>query len=122
MVGASITLSVITIVVAFILGVFNTFPLDINIDEDYAVDESEDFDETAAEEAIKRIELSYNAIISDIASFQKDPDLERAEARKEAFTGFAQELVGKYQDLSDTLQADLDGLIEQANEEANSSQ
>lgn len=115
MVGASITLSVITVVVSFILSVTGSFPLgDISGEAD---NPSGEFNTADVEEAGKRLEASYCAIIEDIASFQKNPDLERAEARKEAFTEFAQSLVGQYKDLSDDLQTDLDNLITQANDE-----
>ena len=115
MVGASITLSVITVVISFILSVTGSFPLgDVGSE---GGDPSGEFNPADVEEAGQRLEASYCAIIEDIASFQKNPDLERANARKEAFTEFAQSLVGQYQDLSEDLQTDLDELIDQANEE-----
>ena len=115
MVGASITLSVITVVLSFIIAVTGSFPLgDISGETG---DPSGEFDTADVEKAGQQLEASYCAIISDIASFQKNPDLERANARKEAFTEFAQSLVGQYQDLSEELQTDLDDLIAQGNEE-----
>lgn len=114
MVGASITLSVIAVVITFILGVLGSFPLG-NGDE---YDSSGGYDPAHIEEAGKRLELSYTGIIEDIASFQKDPDLERAEARKEAFTEFAESLVGEYKEFSEDMQLQMDDLISQSNEEA----
>ena len=114
MIGASITLSVVVTVISFILAVTGSFPLgDVG---NGSGDPSDEFSTADVEEAGRRIEASYCAIIEDIASFQKDPDLARAEARKEAFTEFAQGLIGDYKDLSDELQTDLDDLIDEANE------
>jgi len=125
MVGASVTLSIITIVISFLLGVLGTFPLsgggsDGNsqqVDNPPAVTEdSSEFDATGIEEVSGQFLTCYTDIIDDIASFQENPSLERAEARKEQFTQFAQEMIGKYQGFSGEMQGKLDELTSQANQ------
>ncbi|MBT4510615.1 MAG: hypothetical protein HOC20_00200 [Chloroflexi bacterium] len=117
MTGASITLSLIAIVVSFLVGILSGFPLGAEGDTTGTSGETSEFDAAGIEEVGERFELSYNAIITDIASFQRDPSLERANARKEVFREFAQQLVGEYKDFGDGLQGQLDELTSQAIEE-----
>ena len=117
MTGASITISIIAIVTSFLIGILSSFPLGAEGEFNSAPNEDSEFDSSGIEEVGERFEVSYSAIINDIASFQRDPDLERANARKEAFRGFAQQLIGEYKDFSDELQVQLDELTSQPIEE-----
>ncbi|MDY6911625.1 MAG: hypothetical protein SVM79_04630 [Chloroflexota bacterium] len=102
MLQASITLSIIALVVAFLLGLLGVFPLVGVADEVEADNSIEAFGE--------RFEFCYTDLIDDLVSFQHDPDLQRAEARKRAFTGAAEEMIGQYQAFSEELSAMLDDL------------
>lgn len=112
MVTASITFSVITIVVSFILGILGAFPL-----TDGAVADRQDGDGEPSNisEGMGQVSegfmVCYTDIINDIASFREDPDLERAEARKEAFRQFAEGLVHQYEGFGERMEGMLDSVI-----------
>ncbi|MBM3132379.1 MAG: hypothetical protein FJZ95_05035 [Chloroflexi bacterium] len=114
MVAASITLSVIAVVVSFILGVLGAFPLSDGSTIGSATPGDDKGSSTFSSADVQRagdsLLLGYTDIISDIASFQKDPDLERAEARKRAMIEYAEGLLGRYEGLSDDLTAEMDEL------------
>ncbi len=96
MIKASITLAVLSIVLSFLMSTLSAFPLTTK-----ATTNSESSNITGgAEQVSKQFTLCYEDLINDIASFQDDPSLERAEARKEAFTDFARDLTGRYEGLS----------------------
>lgn len=108
MVTASITLSIIAVVVSFVLGALGAFPLSdgTTIGDALPGTDGSEKVQTAADGLL----LGYTDIINDLASFQKDPDLARAEARKEAMFRYARELLGQYEGFSGTLSASLDDL------------
>lgn len=114
MVTASITLSVIAVVISFILGVLGAFPLSdgSTIGSAAPGDDggSSTFDSANVQQAGDNLLLGYTDIINDIASFQKNPDLERAEARKRAMTEYAEGLLGRYEGLSNDLSDKMDEL------------
>ena len=49
----------------------------------------------------------YQLMVDEIISFQKAPDYQRAESRRQELAALAASHVGKFQDLADTLQAKL---------------
>ncbi len=102
MIKASITLAIMTTVISFLMSVLSTFPLTDEASENNA----------AADEGIDQVgeqfSLCYKDIINDIASFQKDHSLERAEDRKVEFTGYARNLMEQYEEFSDGLRDKLD--------------
>ena len=102
MLQASITLSIIALVVAFLLGLLGVFPLVGVADETDSDNSVEAFGE--------RFEFCYTDLIDDLVSFQHDPDLQRAEARKRAFTVLAEDMIGQYKTFSEDLGGMLDGL------------
>ncbi len=113
--GAGVTFAVITAVVAFLVTLLGAFPL-----SDGAIDtpnysgnngDTESLDVEGVEAVGDMMLLSYTDIISDLVSFQDNPSLERAEARKEAFVNLAESFVGSYREFSHTMQGDMDELI-----------
>ena len=112
--GAGVTFAVIAAVVAFLITLLGSFPLtDGAIDTaSYAgTEDSESLDVEGVEAVGDMMLLSYTDIINDLVSFQDNPSLERAEARKEAFVNLAESFVGSYQDFSHTMQGEMDELI-----------
>ncbi len=105
MVSASITLSIVAVIVSFILSVLGAFPLSDGTTVGDALPNADD--SSKVQSAADGLLLGYTDIINDIASFQKDPDLARAEARKEAMFRYARELLGQYEGFSGTLSATL---------------
>ncbi len=111
MIKASIVLAIISIVLSFIMGVLDAFPFAdaANSGQEY-MHVSGDSDHPAGEVVAvsNQFSLCYRDIIEDIASFQDNPSLERANARKEAFTGYAEELKGSYEGFAEDLSRKLD--------------
>lgn len=106
MATASIALSIIAVVVSFVLGALGAFPLSDGSTVGDALEGAGGSGNVQA--AADGLLLGYTDIINDIASFQKDPDLARAEARKEAMFRYARELLGQYEAFSGTLSGSLD--------------
>jgi len=97
MVGASIVLSIITAVACFAMSALGEFPLSQGGSLDAALGEDQG---QSVQDVGEGFLLCYTDIIEDLASFQHDPSLERAEARRDAFIDLARSLIGKYRDLS----------------------
>ncbi|MDD5094326.1 MAG: hypothetical protein PHV74_08120 [Dehalococcoidia bacterium] len=123
MVNTAVTFGVIAIVVAFLFSLLAAFPLSsgaLDMANPTGDGESTPQGIDGVEGVGDMLLFSYNDIITDIASFQDNPDLARAEARKNAFIGLAQNLGGQYKDFSQTLRGDMDELIAEADSESDS--
>ena len=122
MVKASIILGVIVLVGILSIGLFVAFPLGGTASE--ATDSLSDtesaqiIDIDGIEEAADLFLLSYQDLIEDIASFQDDPSLGRAESRKNAAIDLAQDLIVRFQTLASELRGRLDELTLQSGEES----
>ena len=74
-------------------------------DEDAAVNDANSLE--AVHQAAGLFTNKYQLMVDEIISFQKAPDYQRAEARRQELAALAASHVGKFQDLADTLQAKL---------------
>ena len=103
MIKASITLAIVTIVISFLMSTLSMFPLTSEASENKVASTEEAIDQVG-----EQFSLCYKDIISDLASFQKDPSLERAEERKVEFTSYARNLMKQYDDFTNELRDKLD--------------
>ena len=105
-----ITFSMMGIIVAFLISVLSSFPMPnmtvVPLDSQQTVDES--FSVEAVNQAAGLFSSSYMSLIDDLIAFQTDPDLARAESRREDMADFGVALVGKFQDFESRLQGELD--------------
>ena len=101
-----IPLGIIGAVVAFVIGALGGFPLLATVTG--PADES--YDPEAVEEAGALFAGAYKAVVSELMSYQKDPDHLRADARYDEMELYATNLAPKFQDLSNSLQGDFDNL------------
>ena len=103
MIKASITLAIVTTVISFLMSALSMFPLTSAANENNAASTEEGIDQVG-----ERFSLCYKDIINDLASFQEDPSLERAEGRQAEFTNYARNLMGQYEDFTNGLRDKLD--------------
>ncbi len=119
--GAALVLGLVSLVVVFIIGILSAFPLDSTAGKAAIPPgnhtDTQDFSVDAVEEAGERFLFSYNSIIEDLVSFQRDPSLERAEARRDAFVGYASHVQQRFAGLSRELRERLEQLTLSSNEE-----
>ena len=105
-----ISLSMIGIIVAFLIGVLSGFPIPdmtaASLESQQPVDES--FSVEAVHEVAGLFSNSYTSLIDNLISFQTDPDYARAESSREDMTDFGISLIGKFQDFESRLQGELD--------------
>ena len=105
-----ITFRMMGIIVAFLISVLSSFPMPnmtvVPLDSQQTVDES--FSVEAVNKAAGLFSSSYMSLIDDLIAFQTDPDLARAESRREDMADFGVALVGKFQDFESRLQGELD--------------
>ncbi len=89
--GVTITLGLIGIIVAIIIGVMASFP--VPIDEVIPFDPNAGIDESFSEEKVGPAGAlfvnSYTKVIDEVVSFQTDPDYVRADVRRQEFIGLA---------------------------------
>ena len=104
-----ISLSMIGIIVAFLIGVLSGFPMPdmtvVSLESQQTVDES--FSVEAIDQVAGLFSSSYTSLIDDLIAFQTDPDFARAESRREDMTNFGVSLIGKFQDFETRLQGEL---------------
>ncbi|MCL0090113.1 hypothetical protein M1O54_07195 [Dehalococcoidia bacterium] len=112
--GAALVLSLVSLVVIFIIGILSAFPIDSTTGATAIPpsnhQDTQNFSVDAVEEAGERFLFSYNSVIEDLVSFQRDPSLERAEARRDALISYAGNVQQRYQGLSHELRKRLDQL------------
>ncbi|MCL0063919.1 hypothetical protein M1N83_01755 [Dehalococcoidia bacterium] len=120
--GAALVLGLVSLVVIFIIGILSAFPIPApgqgqvdSITGEAAIppsnhQDTQGFSVDAVEEAGERFLFSYNSVIEDLVSFQRDPSLERAEARRDALISYAGNVQQRYQGLSHELRKRLDQL------------
>lgn len=128
---AFIVLSLIWLITGFIIALLGAFPLNTTAssvspgstndtfcsgstdDTSYPGSANNTFRVQArADEAGESFASSYKAVINDLMSFQKNPSLERAEARRDTFTAYGQAAIKSFQSLAKGLQDKLDNLTE----------
>lgn len=110
--GSIIPLGIAGMVVAFLTMVLSGFPITggVDINQPMAQPETDDLDIEAVEEMGNRLSFVYCSIIEDIASFQSDPSVARANARRDEFVGYSKTLATRYQEFASQLQDKLDVL------------
>lgn len=110
MLKASITLGVIGMVVTFLVAVLGAFPLSSGASnaDIYPNDDNANSVERAGDMMLS----SYTDIINDLVSFQDNPSLERAEARKNAFINYAQNTEERFKVFHQTLGSKMDELTQ----------
>ena len=110
--GIVTSLSIIGTVLTFIVGALGGFPLaDLGSG---APNEDPSYGTEAVHRAAESFSGTYTSIIDDLVSFQKDPDYERAETRRQELVAFSTSLGRDFQDLETRLRGELDGLTAQA--------
>ena len=119
---AVLVLGLISLIVTFLIGVLSAFPLsgaavDTSIPPS-ATESTLSLDVEAVEEVGERFSTAYHSLLEDIISFQHDPSLARAEARRDEFVSYAQQVIQLNQDFAQKLGDKLDGLTLQSNEES----
>ena len=102
---AMIPLRVLGLGISFLLGVLGYFPVpglavgappDVNaLEETYSAEDARNLGQ--------KFQSVHRGIIEDLLSFQKDPDLARAEARRDEVTAYAKSAVGDFTALSNRL-------------------
>ena len=120
--GAALVLGLVSLVVVFIIGILSAFPIDTAIGETAIppsnCQDTQDFSVDAVEEAGERFLFGYKSIIKDLVSFQRDPSLERAEARRDALIGYASNVQQRFKGLSHELRERLDQLTSSGEEDS----
>ncbi|HAZ31911.1 MAG TPA: hypothetical protein DCY61_04355 [Dehalococcoidia bacterium] len=118
--GAALVLGLVSLVVIFIIGILSAFPIDSTTGEAAIppsnYQDTQDFSVDAVEEAGERFLFSYNSVIEDLVSFQRDPSLERAEARRDALISYAGNVQERFEGLSHELRERLDQLTTSSKE------
>ena len=101
-----------TSVLSAVTEVFDAFAGDNNVDTPSPSGEAGDetFSPSAVNELFDGFTTSYNSIINDVMSYQTDPDPQRAEAARQDAVENGITVMGKYQELSEKLQAEFDRL------------
>ncbi len=110
MIKISITFAILSLILSFLMCALGEFPLATTAVTDSEHSNAIGYGPRGMEQVGDRFEVCYKDIINDIASFQDDPSLERAEARKEAFTGYAGDLADRYKGLAEGLGERLDSI------------
>ena len=117
---AILVLGLVSLVVTFLIGLLGAFPLNGAADDATiqatGVENTSRLDIAAIKEVGERFSFAYHSVVDDIASFQQNPSVEQAEARRQAFVGYAQLASQRYQDFAETLQDRLDELTIQSND------
>jgi len=120
--GAALVLGLVSLVVVFIIGILSAFPIDTASAETVIppanFQNTQDFDPDAIEEAGERFFFGYKSIIKDLVSFQRNPSLERAEARRDALISYAGNVKRSFTGLSDELRERLDQLTTSGEEDS----
>jgi hypothetical protein len=109
---AIIPVGIIATVVAFIIAALGNFPM---IGPDTSQPDPNDT-KALAQAASDRIGTAYNSIITDLMSYQQNPDRARAEATRKQFLTYAQNLAGQYQTFASQMGVELNNLTAQAEE------
>ncbi len=103
---------IIATVIAFIVAALGNFPL---IGPDTSQPDPNDT-KAMAQAASDRIGTAYNAVITDLTIYQRNPDRARAEATRKQFLSYAQGLAGQFQEFASQMGVDLNNLTAQANQ------
>ena len=110
--GIVTSLSIVGTVLTFIVGALGGFPL-IDLGSG-APDEDPSYGTEAVHQAADGFSGAYTSIIDELVSFQKDPDYERAETRRQELVAFSTSLGRDFQDLEARLRGELEGLTVEA--------
>ncbi len=109
---AMLPIAVAVMVMTFILGLLGGFPVTggvIGNATTGSLEESSSMDDVL-HAANDRLFRSYTSVVDDIVSFQKDPDLARAEAQRKRFAGYAETASGDLRLFEQQLRNQLDEL------------
>lgn len=108
-------LGIVTLVLGFMITILGPFPIPGVTASSETVQVNE-FSTEAVQQAADKFSVAYTSVIDDLVSYIKDPDLNRAESRRQAMVAYANYLVPKYKNLSQELQGQLDTMVAQANQ------
>ncbi|MFP3975016.1 MAG: hypothetical protein ACLFVK_02200 [Dehalococcoidia bacterium] len=126
---AFIVLSLIWLITGFIIALLGAFPLNTTAssvslgstnDTFYSGSANDTsypgsanntaYVQARAEEAGELFTSSYEAVVNDLMSFQNNPSLQKAEARRDTFTAYGQTAVKSFETLAKGLRDKLDNL------------
>ena len=108
---AIVALGIIMLVLGFLSSVLSDFPLEgINASPNDPTEDDE-FSIEAVEATSAKVGSMYALIIEDIASFMDDPDLNRAEQRRQEMTAFASNFAEQLDGLAGALQTKLGEIV-----------
>lgn len=104
--GLVASLGIMGIVVAFLVGMLSGFPtLDMPLPGQASAQER-GFSVESVHQAAGLFSGSYISLVNEIASFQRDPDYERAELRRQQMVAYGQGLMPRLQGLQQRLQGE----------------
>lgn len=109
-------LGIVTLVLGFMITILGPFPIPGTATASEETVQVNEFSTEAVQQAADKFSVAYTSVIDDLVSYIKDPDLNRAESRRQAMVTYANYLVPKYKNLSQELQGQLDTLVAEANE------
>ena len=114
--SVAIPLSIVGIVVAFMINVLGGFPISAGPSASPAVSGpiDEAYSTEAVDSAFKLFSGTYMSVIDELVSFQRDPDYERAERRRQDMVGYGISVMERYGALGDRLHGELDRLTAQS--------
>ena len=105
MLATTSAIGIIVLVLSFLASALGQSP--IGATEGH-VDENAPFSEEVVQVPADQFNAMYGAIVEDIASFAKNPDLALAASRRDAMTAYAQSLAGQFDSFADRMQGELD--------------
>lgn len=104
-------LSIAATIIGFLGIILNGFPLNVSAGVSATEPPPAGIDVAAVEQVGENLFSMYSMIVTDIASFQEDPSLEKARSRRDAFVDYGQTLTGQYRGLVSQLKEDLAQLL-----------
>jgi hypothetical protein len=106
--GSLLPLSIVGVVVAFLVGILASFPVQGVYTTHDPGDER--YSGEAVREAGRLFSGNYMSLIDEIASYQTNPDYCRAEQRRQDMVDMAKTMTGQFEDFSERMEGELDRL------------
>ena len=115
--GIITTLSITGMVVALMIKVLAGFPVLDGASPGPEAPVSESYSVEAVEQAGGMFSNKFTALIDEMVAFQKDPDYQRAESRRQEMVAAGTAAATMFQDFGNQLQTEFDTLTGQLEEE-----
>ncbi len=99
-------LGLLGLIMTFLVTLMSGFPLNAapdNVSASSNDENTNDFNVNTVQEAGNQFCSLYCSVVEDITSFQHDPSIERAVARRDAFFEYGQNAAQDYQDFTSEL-------------------